>query len=122
MNAINWFEVPAVDFERAVKFYSTILATELRTDNFGGMPYGFFPSEEKGVGGAIAKADDYVPAPNGVVIYLNAGTPSNIDTVLARVEKAGGKVVMPKTSIGENGWIGMLLDSEGNKVGLQAPN
>jgi predicted enzyme related to lactoylglutathione lyase len=121
-NAINWFEVPAVNFERAVKFYSTVLNTEIRTDNFEGMPYGFFPSDQEGVGGAITKAEGYVPATNGVVIYLDAGTPANIDSVLSRVEAAGGKVLTPKTSIGDNGWIGFLLDSEGNKVGLQAPN
>ncbi len=121
-HAINWFEIPAVDMERAIKFYSTILSAELQKQEFGGMPYAFFPSAAEGVGGAIAKGDGYVPATNGTVVYLNVETPTNIDTVLGRVEKAGGKVLAPKMSIGENGWIGFLLDSEGNKVGLHAPN
>jgi uncharacterized protein len=121
-HAVNWFEVPAVDFERAVKFYSTILSAAIRKDNVGGMPYGYFPSEERGVGGAIIKSDGYVPSTTGTVVYLNADTPANMDTVLGRVEAAGGKVLAPKMSIGDNGWISFLQDSEGNKVGLHAPN
>jgi predicted enzyme related to lactoylglutathione lyase len=119
-NAVNWFEIPATNFDRAVKFYSTVLATEIKVD--ASIPYGFFPSDENGVGGAIAKGEDYVPATNGAVVYLNVDKPDNIDTVLGRVEAAGGKVLAPKMSIGPNGWIGFLLDSEGNKVGLHAPN
>ncbi len=121
-NAINWFEIPVVDYERAAKFYGTILNTEIHKDESSGTPYGLFPSDEKSVGGALAKADGYVPATTGTVIYLNTGTPDNLDTVLGRVEAAGGKVLAPKMSIGANGWIGFLLDSEGNKVGLHAPN
>jgi hypothetical protein len=121
-HAVNWFELPVVDFERAVKFYNTILGIEIHKDNVGGMPYGYFPAEDQGVGGAIAKGDGFVPATTGTVVYLNAGTPANLEVVLGRVEAAGGKVLAPKMSIGENGWIGFLLDSEGNKVGLHAPN
>jgi predicted enzyme related to lactoylglutathione lyase len=122
-HAINWFEIPATDFDRAVKFYGTILNAQIRTENFGGMPNGFLPYDSKeGVGGSIVKGEGYVPATNGSVVYLNVGTPDNLDTVLSRVEAAGGKVLAPKMSIGDPGWIGFLLDSEGNKVGLHAPN
>jgi predicted enzyme related to lactoylglutathione lyase len=52
-NALNWFEIPASDFERANKFYNTIFAFELATMEMNdGFLMGMFPSEE-GVGGAI---------------------------------------------------------------------
>jgi hypothetical protein len=72
--------------------------------------------------GAIIKSDGYVPSTTGSVVSFNSDTPANMDIVLGRVEAAGGKVLAPKMSIGENGWISFLLDSEGNKVGLHAPN
>lgn len=45
-NAINWFEIPAADFDRAVTFYSTVLATEIQKAEFMGEPQAFFPSDQ----------------------------------------------------------------------------
>jgi predicted enzyme related to lactoylglutathione lyase len=40
---------------------------------------------------------------------------------LARAESAGGKVILPKTAIGENrGFIALFIDTEGNKVGFHS--
>jgi uncharacterized protein len=118
-NAINWFEIPSVDFDRAVQFYSAILSQPVRRDEFMGVPHGMFASDERGVGGAIVKSSDHQVSTNGVVIYLNAG--QDIDGILSRVEPAGGQVVTPKISIGEQGYMALLLDSEGNKIGLHQP-
>jgi predicted enzyme related to lactoylglutathione lyase len=52
------------------------------------------------------------------LIYLDAG--EDLTPVLGRVEPAGGKVVVPKTSIGEHGAIAVFIDSEGNRVGLHS--
>jgi predicted enzyme related to lactoylglutathione lyase len=54
----------------------------------------------------------------GVVLYLN-GDP-DLDNVLNKVEGAGGKVVMPKVSIGDNGFMAFFIDTEGNKMGLHS--
>jgi uncharacterized protein len=119
-NAINWFEIPSVDFDRAVQFYSDILAQPVRRDEFMGVPHGMFASDEHGVGGAIVKSSDHQSSKNGVVIYLNAGR--DIDGILSRVEPAGGQVVTPKISIGEQGYMALMLDTEGNKIGLHQPS
>jgi predicted enzyme related to lactoylglutathione lyase len=121
MNAINWFELPATDIDRAINFYSTILNNPLRKGEFGGMPHGFFPMDEDGVGGALVLSPNHVPSDDrGVVIYLNAG--NDLDGILSRVQGAGGKVVMPKTAIPPQGWIAWIRDIEGNQVGLhQSP-
>ena len=39
---------------------------------------------------------------------------------LAQVEKAGGKIVMPKTSTGGNGFMALFKDTEGNRVALHS--
>jgi predicted enzyme related to lactoylglutathione lyase len=120
-NAINWFELPAANFDRAVDFYSTVLGTPLRKDEFMGVPHGFFPIDEGAVGGAVIKNEEVTPATNGILIYLNVKTPDNLVDVLARVEPCGGKVLLDKTSIGDPGFVGIILDTEGNRVGFHAP-
>lgn len=115
-NAINWFEIPATNFERAVGFYRTVLGSDIRTGEFMGVPHGFFPADENGVAGAIIAPPDAAPASEGTLIYLNAAP--SLSDVVARVEAAGGQIVVPETSIGEQGAIAVMLDSEGNRIGL----
>jgi len=119
-NAINWFEIPSAEFERATAFYNTILDTQLRVEVFNGIPNAFFPysgDDKNAVGGAVVHNPFFKPSADGVVPYLN--TTGVIDAVLARVEGAGGKVLMPKTDIGF-GSIALILDSEGNRIGLHS--
>ena len=119
LNAINWFEIPAVDFDRAVDFYSKVLNQPIRKEIFFGTPNGVFQAEDPGVGGSIVK-NDTVPSTSGVLPYLNAG--NDLAGILGRVEAAGGKVVMPITAIGPMGSIAVFIDSEGNRVGLHSEN
>ena len=123
-NAINWFEIPAADFDRAVTFYSNVLGTEIQKGEFMGEPQAFFPMDQMdkaSVGGAIVKSDRLTPSMTGTLIYLNLGTVENLEQALGRVEASGGKLLMPKTDIGDPGFIGIIQDSEGNGIGLHAP-
>lgn len=120
MNAINWFEIPVANFERAVAFYEKILAAKLPVDSsFPGFRMAIFPSKEPGVGGCLVEFEQARPHADGVRVYLNGG--ENLAPILDRVEAAGGKIVMPKTFLREDiGYIGMFSDSEGNIVGLHS--
>jgi predicted enzyme related to lactoylglutathione lyase len=115
-NPITWFEIPASDFDRAVKFYSDVLRVEVRKENFMGIPNGMFPYDEGRVGGAIVLDPQYTPSDKGAVIYLN--TRGDLDGALTRVEAAGGKALTGKLDIGPAGFVAYILDTEGNKVGL----
>jgi len=118
-NAINWFEIPATDFARAKKFYETILAAEIMEMPFPLGKYGMFPADmQTGVGGGLVQAEGYTPSKDGTIVYLNGGDDLNIP--LSKVESAGGKVIMQKTSIGENGFMAQFLDTEGNRVALHS--
>jgi predicted enzyme related to lactoylglutathione lyase len=114
-NAINWFELPVVDLARAQRFYETLLDAKLKAETFGGMPMAIFPYSD-GVGGALVKDARYRPSEDGAVVYLDAGR--TLDQALQRVEAAGGRVAMPKTDIGAPGFIAIVVDTEGNRVGL----
>lgn len=118
-NAISWFEIPAVNFDRAVTFYDTILGKSLRRGAFNNIPHGFFPADERAVSGAVVLDPMYQPGEHGSVIYLNAG--ADIDGILSRVEAAGGKVVLPKVDIAPQGYMAHIVDTEGNKIGLHQP-
>jgi len=116
-STITWFEIPATDFARATRFYETIFATAMvHNAAFPGLA--IFPYERPGISGCVAHGDGHRPSSDGTVIYLNCE--GRIDQVLARVEKAGGKIVEPKNHIPNVGWVAQIRDSEGNRVGLHA--
>jgi predicted enzyme related to lactoylglutathione lyase len=117
-NSIYWFEIPAQDIDRAIAFYSAIFDTELQKMEVNqGYPMAMLP-ESLGGGGAIVQGDIYIPTEGGVLIYLNVG--DQFDSIYEKVEAAGGKIAMPKHSMGEYGFSAFIIDSEGNKIGLAA--
>ncbi len=119
INSINWFEIPVTDFDRAKKFYETIYDAEIMEMPFPIGRYGMLPCDmENGVGGGIAQGQGYEPSTKGALIYLNGGEDLNIP--LAKVEAAGGSIVLPKTSIGGNGFMAYIIDTEGNKIALHS--
>ncbi|MBI3432043.1 MAG: VOC family protein [Hydrogenophilales bacterium] len=116
---INWFEIPAADFERAVTFYEKVFATELRREKMNDMELGIFPYEMPGPSGAVCKMPQLQPGTNGTLIYLDAG--ADVAPVLSRVGANGGKIVLDKTLVSDDiGYIGIFIDSEGNRVGVHA--
>jgi predicted enzyme related to lactoylglutathione lyase len=118
-NAINWFEIPVVDFPRAKKFYNDIFGFELYEETMGPFRMGFFPGEG-GVSGAIVQGEGCKPSQEGTLVYLNGG--DDLSKVLNKVEGAGGKIAMPKTEITpEIGYSAIFIDTEGNKVALHSP-
>ena len=119
-NAVNWFEIPVKDFERAKKFYEKVLDGSIQEmTNDASVKYGFLPADmQNGVGGALAHGKGYEPSQKGTLVYLNGG--DDLSKPLARVETAGGKIILPKTSIGENGFMAIFADTEGNKVGIHS--
>ncbi|MEX2604370.1 MAG: VOC family protein [Gracilimonas sp.] len=121
-NAINWFEIPVNDIERAKKFYETIFSFEMPILDIGdGLKMALFPAISGTVGGTLIQHEDwYIPSENkGPLLYLNANP--NLQTVLDRVEKAGGKISIAKRLITEdNGYMAVIIDSEGNRVALHS--
>lgn len=113
---ITWFELPATDLARARAFYEAVLSIALRPETFMGMAMALFPYEEGSVGGALVQGSNLAPSRDGAVVYLD--TRGELDACLARVAAAGGKVLLPRTDIGAPGFIALVQDTEGNRVGL----
>ena len=118
---VSIFEIPANDISRAIAFYQTILDIKIEKMDMPGMQMGILPYEGQIVTGVIIKADGYKPSADGVTIYLNGG--DNLQVILDKVEKSGGKILIPKTlHADESGYFATFIDSEGNKIGLHSPN
>lgn len=114
---VTWFEIPAVDFNRCVAFYETILDVEMHKTEHGGKPHAFFPHGGEAVGGAVVVEDYLKPGSEGPLVYLNGG--ENIQDVLDKIEPAGGKIIMPRTLIHETiGFMAQFYDTEGNRFAL----
>ena len=119
-NVINWFEIPAKDISRAKTFYERIFEIKMQEMEMSDMKYAMFPFDPvKGkVGGGLAQSPMHTPGSTGSIIYLNANP--DLQKVLERIEKAGGKITMPKTSIGQNGFMAFFTDTEGNTMALHS--
>jgi len=118
-HAIDWFEIPAKNFDRAKGFYETVLDIQMMMP-FPGMKYAMFPADMQNgeIGGGLVEDNGYEPSQTGALIYLNGG--EDLSVPLSRVEAAGGKIVVPKTSIGANGFMAQFTDTEGNKVAFHS--
>ncbi len=120
-NLINWFEIPATDFKRAVSFYKAILNVEIKETEMFGTKMGFFPTDGTNVSGGIVQGEEYQPSASGILAYLNGG--NDLQTVLDKVEPNNGSIIVPKTQISpEMGYFGMFIDTEGNKMAVHSIN
>lgn len=120
-NAINWFEIPVTDLQRAQNFYETIFKMELVPMDMPGLKMRMFPiDDQSGTSGALVFAPEfYQPSATGTMVYLNCNP--DLQQVLDKVEAAGGMIAMPKTPISpEIGFMAVMLDTEGNRVALHS--
>ncbi|AEI46717.1 VOC family protein [Runella slithyformis] len=119
MNAIQWFEIPALDLERAFTFYSEILHGNVRKGTFGDGELILFNvpfNTGEAVGGSIVARPDLIPTTEGPILYLN--TFGKLSEAVNKVENAGGKVLVPRLDLGKFGFSAIIIDSEGNRIGL----
>lgn len=122
-NAINWFELPTSNMQRAVNFYQATLGVALKQEVFGGFAHAVFPSAcsegaTSAAGALVEGAPHLTPGIAGTVVYLNC--PDGVPAALARASAAGATTIVPHTAIGPNGFFAIIDDLDGNRVGLHA--
>ena len=115
---VVWFDLPCVDLDRAIAFYSKVLGCEIEKQTGPGFSIGVLPHEGAAVGGCLVVDAGNPPADHGILIYLNCD--GRLDDAIAAVEPAGGTVLQPKHAIGPHGFRGVIKDSEGNRVALHS--
>jgi predicted enzyme related to lactoylglutathione lyase len=121
MNPVGWFEIPTRDLNKSSAFYEAVLGVKLAPNNMGPMKMAWFPMNAAAAGapGSLVQADGYEPSNRGSMVYLSV---SDIEKTLAKVTEKGGRVLAPKHSIGEHGFVAEILDLEGNRVAIHSKN
>lgn len=121
VNILNWFEISVADIARAKKFYEEVFSIKMEEQEMMGMKMAFFPMESMNgkVSGGLVQGPYHKPSADGAKIYFNANP--DMDAILGKIEKAGGKVTMPKTKITDDiGYMANFIDTEGNGVALHS--
>ena len=117
---VGWFEIPVNDMNRAKTFYEKVFDIEINNVDLGGLLMGWFPNNDGAYGatGTLIFQESYVPSQEGTLVYFMS---DNVQNELDRVEAAGGKIYQEKTKISdEHGYMGVFIDSEGNRVALHS--
>lgn len=120
-NAIGWFDLYVEDMDRATAFYEAVFQQRMERidDPTGETVMRGFPVNLSayGAAGALVKSPHGRPGPGGTMIYFSV---NDCAFEQERVAAAGGKVLRPKFSIGQFGWVTLCMDTEGNTVGLNS--
>jgi predicted enzyme related to lactoylglutathione lyase len=115
-NTFCWIDIPVVDLDRAITFYSAILNTPVKKISEQGFEFGLLPHTEDSVSGCLCVMEDRKPSANGALVYLNLE--GQLDRAVASVSAKGGKVVKGKEQIGPYGHRAIVIDTEGNTLAL----
>jgi len=118
-NPATWFEIPAKDLQRAKAFYEYVFDFEMTVHFMGPLKMAWFPGAQGQVGatGSLMENPNYKPSHEGSLIYFAV---RDIEATLQKVREKDGKILNPKMSIGEHGFVGHFEDCEGNRVALHA--
>lgn len=122
-NPFTWVEIYVEDMSRARKFYEEVLKIEMLPMETPGemtdLEMVSFPWAQDGpnISGALCKTGSMGPGTGGTLVYF---TCDDCAVELARVESAGGRLLQEKFSIGNYGFCGIALDTEGNTIGFHS--
>jgi predicted enzyme related to lactoylglutathione lyase len=122
-NPVGWFEIYVQDMDRAKSFYESVFQIQL-----GALPspdpdleMWVFPGmgceSQPGCTGALCRMKDKESGTGGTIVYFSC---ADCGETQARALDAGGKIQLPKMSIGEYGFISLVYDTEGNMIGLHS--
>jgi uncharacterized protein len=116
-NPIIWCEIYVQDMDRAKHFYESVFQTKMEKLESPGMDMWAFPMTMDAVGasGALVKMDGVKSGGSGTIPYFHC---DEVAVELERVVTAGGQIHKPKMSIGQFGCMALILDTEGNMIGL----
>jgi predicted enzyme related to lactoylglutathione lyase len=108
MSSIVHFEIPADDMQRAKTFYTNLFGWKF--EGVQGMDYMIV--DTYGLGGGMVKRIQ-----TNQQIFVQIGVPS-VDEYSTKVEKLGGKIIVPKTPIPGMGYFAICTDTENNVFGI----
>lgn len=120
-NPVIWFEIYVQDIDRAKAFYESVFQVSLEKLNSPetDVEMWSFPMNMSGMGasGSLVKMTGVPSGGSGTLVYFGC---DDCAVEEARVKEFGGQIYRAKMSINEYGFISLVLDTEGNMVGLHS--
>lgn len=116
MNTFCWIDIPVIELDRAIRFYSAVLNKPVEKITEHGFEFGLLPHTEDNVSGCLCVMDSRKPSQNGPLVYLNVE--GRLDHAIEAAQKQGGKILGAKQQIGPYGHRAIILDLEGNALAL----
>ena len=121
-NRVIHFEIQADDVGRAKSFYEKVMGWKIEKYNFGDgrpdpMDYWMLMTGEKdepGINGGMYKRPD----DNRLKTYDCTVMVDDIDKIIEKVKKNGGKILREKEKMEGLGWFARAEDTEGNIFAL----
>jgi uncharacterized protein len=118
-NPVNWFEIYVQDMARAKAFYEAVLGVQLTQMEGTEFEMWAFPMRQEGFGasGSLVRIPGYPSGANSVVVYFSC-----VDCAVEaeKAAQSGGKIETGKKSVGQYGHIALVIDTEGNIIGLHS--
>jgi predicted enzyme related to lactoylglutathione lyase len=115
-NTFCWIDIPVIDLDRAIPFYSALLNVPVQKISEHGFEFGLLPHTENNVSGCLCVMDDRKPSQDGPLVYLNVE--KRLDQAIESAKKQGVKILKGKEQIGPYGHRAIILDTEGNAIAL----
>lgn len=115
-NTFCWIDIPVIDLDRAIQFYTAILGASVRKISEHGFAFGLLPHTEDNVSGCLSVMEDRQPSQHGPLVYLNME--GRLDQAIAATSTQGGTILKVKEQIGPYGNRAIILDTEGNAIAL----
>jgi uncharacterized protein len=119
-NPVGWFEIYVQDMKRARAFYEAVFGLTLAHMDMPGMEMWTFPMEQQGssgISGALIRMQGLASGGNSTIVYFSC---KDCGVEAGKASRAGGRVHKEKTSIGQHGFFALVLDTEGNMIGLHS--
>ena len=118
-NPVIWFEIYVQDMARAKAFYEAVFQVKLERLSGPGPEMWSFPMamDKVGAGGALTRMEGVPSGGNGTLVYFSC---ADCAVEAVRAAAHGGRVQRDKMSIGEYGFIALVVDTEGNVIGLHS--
>lgn len=124
MPTLIYFQISSDDIERSKKFYSDLFGWKIDRSPKSNTPKGMenwtvITTDHNGnealCGGMSKRQMPHQQITNFIHI-------KSVDEYSSKVERLGGKVVVPKTAIPRMGYYAVCLDTENNSFGIFEPS
>lgn len=118
-NPVRWFEIYVQDMARAKRFYEAVFQVKLEKLESPGLDMWAFPMqpERAGAAGSLVRMEGVPSGGSGTLVYFGC---DDCAVEAARAADAGGMIERDKMSIGQYGYIALVIDTEGNMIGLHS--